>query len=67
MIANVCAVDYYLIKVTTSELTQQKDLFDCFFDALSTRVDAVDKESEAVVIRKLCNTRLNKFKTTRLV
>ena len=57
----------YLVQVTTTELTQQKELFDCFIGALSKRVDVVDKESEAVssvyseFSRKLCNTRLNEF------
>ena len=57
----------YLVKVTMTELTGNKVLFDCFVDALSKRVDVVDKESESVSAvynefsRKLCNTRLNEF------
>ena len=38
----------YLVKVTMTELTGLKELFDCFVDALSKRVDVADKESESV-------------------
>lgn len=53
--------------MTTTEVSEQKELFDCFCDALSKRMDVVDKESEAVSTvyhefsRKLCNTRLDEF------
>lgn len=32
-------------KVTTTKLAQQKELFDCFVDVLSRRVDVLDKET----------------------